>query len=57
MNPYQPSPIEKKAYSRGALERRRERRYEIIGFAIGSLVFLPFEYAIVRELVRRLFGI
>jgi hypothetical protein len=56
MNPYQPSPIEKKAYSRGALERRRERRNDIIGFVVTTLMFFPFEYAIVRELVRKLFG-
>ena len=57
MNPYQPSPIEPKVYSRGALERRRERRNEIIAYAVVTLMFLPFEYAIVRELVRKLFGV
>ena len=57
MNPYQPSPIEKKTYSRGALERRRERCNDIIGFVVATLMFLPFEYAVVRELVRKLFGI
>jgi hypothetical protein len=57
MNQYQPSPIERRVYSKGALARRRERRYEIIGFVVVTLMFLPFEYAIVREAVRKLFGI
>ncbi len=57
MNPYQPSRIERKVHSRGSLERQRERRNEIIGFVVVTLMFLPFEYAIVRELVRKLFGI
>ncbi len=56
MNPYQPSPIERKVYSRGALERRRERRNELIGFVVVTLMFLPFEYAIVRELLRKIIG-
>lgn len=57
MNPYQPSPIEQRVYSKRALGRRRDRRNEVIGWVVVTLMFLPFEYAIVREIVRRLIGI